>query len=87
MFLLTTKVSLTFSYIRHFPDSTLLFLPHNYEQSSNSFSTFKPYSPSSSDFLCKFIFSGLLLSELSYCLFITSNLPIDFILHCNCDAR
>lgn len=81
MFQLTTKVSLTFSYIKHFPDSTLLFLPHNYEQSSNSFFTFKPCSPSSSDFLCKFSFSRLLLSELFYCLFLTPNLPIDFILH------
>lgn len=82
MFLLTTKVSLTFSYITHFPDSTLLFISHNYEQSSNSFSTFKPCSPSSSsDFLCKFTFSRLLLSELSHYLFLTTNPAIDFILH------
>lgn len=65
MFLLTTKVSLTFSYTKYFPDSILLFLAHNYEQSSNSVSTFKPYSPSSSGFFCKFTFSRLLLSELS----------------------
>lgn len=81
MFLLTIKVSLTFSCITHFPDSTL-FISHNYEQSSNSFSTFKPCSPSSSsDFLCKFTFSRLLLSELSHYLFLTANPAIDFILH------
>lgn len=80
MFLLTTEVSLTFSYIKHFPDSTLLFLAQNYEQLSISLSTFTPYFPSSSDFLCKFTFSRLLLSELSY-LLLTPNLPIDFTFH------
>lgn len=45
MFLLTTGLSLIFYYIKHVIDSTLLFIPQNYEQSCNSFSTFKPYSP------------------------------------------
>lgn len=82
MFLLMIKVSLTFSYIKHFTDFTLLFILHNYEQSSNSFYTFKPYYPSSSsDFLCKFTLSRLLPSELSHYSFLTPNLPMDFILH------